>query len=338
MEIQKTKQSKRSYLKDRTRKLRHLADNFMHYRIHCALRRHFDIMETPKALRLVGMKNLPIRIDGETMAKILERKHRDQISIGIFCKLPQALEDPLMILRSRDREGNINPHKCVVVTDLKDKYGGTVIIPVGMDLIDFQHGKEEHRNKVLSFYGKSRSYTHEVNDQYILDRMTNDDLLYINKKRTANWLSMLAEAPGGLRVRDPFDLSPIIPDETDLRKYKKENATTVFRRPVREESTVTVRQQQRLDAIYAAPMDAARPERLYRKTMMDKLDNLPTLTKAAVHQAERETICVLLRGGITKSRVKKILQERSPLCDTRQSKKDLEDGIVSVRENPKKTK
>lgn len=323
--------SKRARLKNCSENLKHLVDDFIHHRIHCANQRHFDVMDTPKALQLVGMKNLPMRLDGKMLAKVLELKHNDQITIDTFCKLPQALDDPLMILRSRGKDGRINPSKCVIVTDLKDKFGGTIIVPAGMDFVDFQHDREEHRNKVLSFYGKSKSYTHVINNKYILQRMNEDDLMYINKKRTANWLSKIAEAPGGLRVRDPFDLSPIIPDESSLRKFKRENVTDSFRRPLREETTITVQQQNRLDAIYEAPMDTMRPEKIYRKAMMEFLDNAPKLTKSAVHQAERETILVLLEHGITKSRIKKILQERSPLCDTRQSKKDLEEMLIQQK-------
>ena len=120
-------------------------------------------------------------------------------------------------------------------------------------------------------------------------------------------------------------MSPIIPDETDLRKFETKNLKQDFRRPLPSKTIVTREQQDRLDALYGQPMDTTRPEKIYRLSMMDKLNALPTLTLNAVHQAERETIAKLVEKGITKSRIKKILQERSPLCNTKQSKQDLEE-------------
>ena len=51
------------------------------------------------------------------------------------------------------------------------------------------------------------------------------DCIYINKKRTDHWLTGIntsARTPNGPLVVDSFNLSTIIPDETDLGKLKRE--------------------------------------------------------------------------------------------------------------------
>lgn len=320
-------QSKRAKLKNLTQRMKALTYAFERREIPRLNHRHFDVMRTPKALQLIGMKDLPIQIDGTVLKKIMEYKHADQISAETIVKLPNALHDPLMIFRAKDKNGHADPNRCIVVTDLKDRFGGTIIVPIIQDVLEdyARRGAIKRCHKIMSFYGKSFFRSKKVNNHFFFERMNNDDLLYINKKRTANWLKHLAEAPRGLLVGDSFDLSPIIPDETDLRKFEAKNLKQDFRRPLPSKTIVTREQQDRLDALYGQPMDTTRPEKIYRLSMMDKLNTLPTLTLNAVHQAERETIAKLVEKGITKSRIKKILQERSPLCNTKQSKQDLEE-------------
>ena len=323
-----SEQSKRAELKKLTQRMKTLTFAFERHEIPKLNHQHFNIMQTPKALQLVGLPDLPLRMDGPIFAKIMKSKHSDQISASTIIKLPNALHDPLMIFRAKNQDGNYDSNKIVVVTDLKDKYGGTIIVPIIQNvLVDYEkrRGVAEPCNKIMSFYGKSNVRNGSIQTQFFFERMNNDDLLYINKKRTANWLKTLAEAPRGLLVDDSFVLSPIIPDETALRKFEGRNLKPDFQRPLLNKTSVTKEQQERLDALYGQPMDTTRPEKIYRVTMLEKLNSIPSLTMNAVHQAERETIATLVAKGITKSRIKKILQERSPLCDTKQSKQDLEE-------------
>ena len=321
--------SKRAHLRAATQNIKKLTTAYEHHAIHKLNRQHFEMMQTPKALQLIGVQDLPLYMDGAILKKVMTIKHAKQIDAEIITKLPYAISDPIMIFRAKDVEGNYDPNRCVVVTDLKDKMGGTIIIPIIQNVLSDDKAKAPVRcNKIMSFYGRSDTRTGKPQYHYFLDRMNNDDLLYINKKRTANWLRR-AEAHDGLQVGDSFDLSPIIPDETKLRKFEKSHISDTFQRPLKTETTITQEQQDRLNDIYQAQMDTSRPEKLYRMTIMGILDSFPgdDIPKTALHKAERETIRVLVQKGISKSRIKKILQERSPLCDMRQSKRDLEEII-----------
>lgn len=197
------------------------------------------VMTTPMVMHLAGAKVLPIHIDYSIMDKIIEathvHAHGKEIPPSLLKKLPSALTDPLMIIKS-DR-----PDKMIVVVDLKDKNGATVIVPMILDVNDKKNTMSI--NKIMSVYGKG---TPIPNNGWIAKHINNNDLLYINKKRTARWMNNSSVAPNGQLASDSFNLSSIIPDETDLGKLKKDNPTKYSIRIANELQDTIQKQDQKI--------------------------------------------------------------------------------------------
>ena len=80
---------------------------------------------------------------------------------------------------------------------------------------------------------------------------------YANKKRIDHWLKTLslAGAQNGSLVVDSFNLSKIIPDETDLGKLKRENPTKYSIRKTQDKTPLNPKereQEQRKEDILKA--------------------------------------------------------------------------------------
>lgn len=171
------------------------------------------IMDTPLAFTLAGVKRLPIVIDKSIMSKVLKGKHADEFTPDMLKRLPEKLVDPLMILRAIDDKGVEDPQKRIVVVDLKNQYGATVMVPFVMEAT-------KTSNKIASIYGRGKPRPY---DQWYIDRMNDANLLYINKKRTDHWLTTLAGAHYGSRAVSSFNLSSSIPTERTLVNLKIQN-------------------------------------------------------------------------------------------------------------------
>ena len=179
------------------------------------------VMTTPLVMNLIGEKLLPIYIHTNVMEKILKGKHSGEMSAGIVKKIPKELTDPLMILKAINNQGVESKNQKIVVIDLKNNYGATIMVPFIMDV---KANRYELSNVIESAYGRGNK---RPNDKWYIKRLKRGDAVYANKKRIDHWLKTLslAEAHNGLLVVDSFNLSTIIPDETDLGKLKRENPT-----------------------------------------------------------------------------------------------------------------
>lgn len=104
-------------------------------------------------------------------------------------QLPKKLKDPVAIMKSDTRDGSI-----IVLTDMVDKYGQPVIVPVRVD----QNGYSEFSSVIPSMYGKKRFAEFMKNQQ--------GNILYWNKKKN------LQHFPGnGVQFPEPYsDADPML--------------------------------------------------------------------------------------------------------------------------------
>lgn len=134
------------------------------------------------------------------------------------------LADPMFILRAiNHRTGVEDASSKIIVIDLKDKNGATIMIPFIME----QQTKDDKKimsNLIKSVYGRTTDRkTFTPNDAWYVDKLKKGDALYVNKKRTDHWLAGIntsARTHSGPLVVDSFNLSNIITVETDLSKLK----------------------------------------------------------------------------------------------------------------------
>lgn len=200
-------------------------DDFMNHKL--SSNEYVRVMDTPLVFDLVGEKHLPIYISPNVLNKILNGKHHSEISSEMLKEIPRRLADPMFILRAiNHRTGVEDTSSKIIVIDLKDKNGATIMIPFVME----QQTKDDKKimsNLIKSVYGRTTDRkTFTPNDAWYVDKLKKGDALYVNKKRTDHWLTGIntsARTHSGPLVVDSFNLSTIIADENDLGKLKKDN-------------------------------------------------------------------------------------------------------------------
>lgn len=169
----------------------------------------YNVMTTPLALGLAGGKILPVTIDGSKIKHIFDG-HSDGMTPELLKQVPRAMADPMMVLDSY-------AGRKVVVLDLKDAQGSTIIVPLELDV-------ERNRyqvNAVSSAYGKGGENGTDY-DWFIEHNLKKGRVSYINKEKTAKWL----QSPGSDSASRGNDLDSLlnnsIPDENALRKRREE--------------------------------------------------------------------------------------------------------------------
>ena len=169
----------------------------------------YKVMTTPLAINLAGGKILPVTIDGGRINHIFE-KHFDGMTPDLLKQLPRAFADPIMVLDSYSG-------RKVVVLDLKDAQGSTIIVPLDLDV-----SRDRYKvNAINSAYGKGGANGTNYN-WFIEHNIKKGRVAYVNKEKTAKWLQSDSSdsAIKGTDL-DGF-LNNSIPDENALRKRLEE--------------------------------------------------------------------------------------------------------------------
>lgn len=169
----------------------------------------YKVMTTPLAINLAGGKILPVTIDGGRINHIFE-KHFDGMTPDLLKQLPRAFADPIMVLDSYSG-------RKVVVLDLKDAQGSTIIVPLDLDV-----SRDRYKvNAINSAYGKGGANGTNYN-WFIEHNIKKGRVAYVNKEKTAKWLQSDSSdsAIKGTDL-DGF-LNNSIPDENALRKKREE--------------------------------------------------------------------------------------------------------------------
>lgn len=169
----------------------------------------YKVMTTPLAMNLAGGKILPVTIDGGRINHIFE-KHFDGMTPDLLKQLPRAFADPIMVLDSYSG-------RKVVVLDLKDAQGSTIIVPLDLDV-----SRDRYKvNAINSAYGKGGANGTNYN-WFIEHNIKKGRVAYVNKEKTAKWLQSDSSdsAIKGTDL-DGF-LNNSIPDENALRKRREE--------------------------------------------------------------------------------------------------------------------
>lgn len=169
----------------------------------------YKVMTTPLAINLAGGKILPVTIDGGRINHIFE-KHFDGMTPDLLKQLPRAFADPIMVLDSYSG-------RKVVVLDLKDAQGSTIIVPLDLDV-----SRDRYKvNAINSAYGKGGANGTNYN-WFIEHNIKKGRVVYVNKEKTAKWLQSDSSdsAIKGTDL-DGF-LNNSIPDENALRKRREE--------------------------------------------------------------------------------------------------------------------
>ena len=160
--------------------------------------RDIPVMSMPMVLTLTGAK-LNSRLEPKqiitsraVLSKILIDKHGQEMDASILKQLPKALADPVMVFQSDTRPGD----SVVVMLELKDKNGATVVAPV---LLESEKGNADAAAVLTSLYGKG---TPNLNNQWFVNQINKGNLLYIDTKKAPRWFSSSGlQLPMGLRTQ-----------------------------------------------------------------------------------------------------------------------------------------
>lgn len=172
----------------------------------------YNVMTTPLALKVAGARLLPLKIDGSKFEHIL-KDHADGMTPELLKQVPRALADPMMILNSY-------AGRKVVVLDLKDTNGATVIVPVELD--QKRQSQQYEVNILNNAYGKGDENGTNYN-WFIEHNMKKGRVVYINRKKTAEWLQSNS-SDSAIEGDLLGNLSNnIIPNEDDLRNEREAN-------------------------------------------------------------------------------------------------------------------
>ena len=169
----------------------------------------YNVMATPLALGLAGGKILPVTIDGNKIQHIFDG-HSDGMTPELLKQIPRAMANPMMVL---DSYGG----RKVVVLDLKDKQGSTIIVPLELNV-------ERNRyqvNAINNAYGKGSENGTDYN-WFIEHNLKKGRVSYINKEKTAKWLQSSSSDSASKGNDLDSLLNNSIPDENALRKRREE--------------------------------------------------------------------------------------------------------------------
>lgn len=169
----------------------------------------YKVMTTPLAINLAGGKILPVTIDGGRINHIFE-KHFDGMTPDLLKQLPRAFADPIMVLDSYSG-------RKVVVLDLKDAQGSTIIVPLDLDV-----SRDRYKvNAINSAYGKGGANGTNYN-LFIEHNIKKGRVAYVNKEKTAKWLQSDSSDSAIKGNNLGSLLNNSIPDENALRKRREE--------------------------------------------------------------------------------------------------------------------
>uniref|UniRef100_UPI003A8DE029 LPD38 domain-containing protein n=1 Tax=Salmonella enterica TaxID=28901 RepID=UPI003A8DE029 len=157
--------------------------------------------DTPPVLRALGAPNKELVMPAHVVHKATRPEIRDHhVSVDTMADLPHLLTDPVAVVISRTE-----PDSLVTLIKAMDTKGDPVVVAVHM------HAKKAFLevNKIASVYGKSSR-------QKLQDQL-NNDLLYINKEKAAEWLhSAGLQLPGENTINGSSGIKVLQPD--DIRK------------------------------------------------------------------------------------------------------------------------
>ena len=148
------------------------------------------VMTTPFVLELTGVKILPVEIAKTDLEKILNGKHAGDMTPEIMKQLSQALTNPIMIFKSYT--GPNGEERRVVVVDLKDSNGATIVVPFELKVTT---RKNYEINRIASAYGKTKKKSKIPSYEWFIGQLDEGNLLYVNRKKAIN--EILQSSPIG---------------------------------------------------------------------------------------------------------------------------------------------
>ncbi|EHW0705417.1 hypothetical protein K1B02_000296 [Salmonella enterica] len=198
--------------------------------------------DTPAVLRALGAPNLELVMPASVVHKATRPEIRDHfVSVDTMAELPHLLADPVAVVISRTE-----PDSLVTLVKAMDTKGNPIVVAVHMNAKG--NGFAEI-NKIASVYGKDKRKS--------LQGQLNNDLLYINKEKAAEWLHAAGlQLPGANTINGSSGTKILQPD--DIRKGPYYSRSTSDLSPEETLAARFVRQMQDKFQVLKAVQDNIR--------------------------------------------------------------------------------
>ena len=130
-------------------------------------------------LKALNVSDTEIIIEQSTLGKVTSPETKKingskghDIPLGIIKSIPNYLNDPLMVLKSRTQKDAL-----VIFTNVCDRKKKSILIAIHLD-------KQKNRiivNEIASVYGKDNAVS------FVEENIKEGNLLYLDKKRSLKW-------------------------------------------------------------------------------------------------------------------------------------------------------
>lgn len=141
-----------------------------------------DVGTTPSVLKMLGLPDANVVISGAVLKKVMLGKHN--VTPDTLKQLPKQINDPVAVMKSSTQQNGY-----VVLTELMENVNG-----INKPVVAALHLKQTSQGieliNIASVYGRNNSQ---------IQRGLENDLLYWNKKKGANFLDNLT-----LQLRSPL--------------------------------------------------------------------------------------------------------------------------------------
>lgn len=182
----------------------------------------FKVMDTPAVLQMLERSTKELRAYKSLFIHVLDSTRHAGLSANDLKDLPYHLANPLMVIK--DNKG------VVVVVDIQTKDKATVIVPIKInETMKDSAGVMTVFDRIATAYAKTKSSaSSEPKYNWFTNEIAQGNVLYINKKRSVQWLAGLGLLkPSSGQASLNASISSIISNtpenvktESDLKAYR----------------------------------------------------------------------------------------------------------------------
>lgn len=186
----------------------------------------FVVSGTPDVFQSIGLPALPFTYTQRHLRENLEGDQDHHVSKTTLKKVPEALENPVAIIASRNPVGRV-----VAIVDLKSKNGRSVIAAIEISGYGQMRDKLIDSNAITSIHLRANAITGLLNDAVRENDRGKATVFYIQKEKA---IALLKSSPvkfrGGESLTDGFNHS--ISENSDFvnSKFLKQTETLQFKR------------------------------------------------------------------------------------------------------------
>lgn len=223
-----------------------------------------DVGTTPSVLKMLGLPDVNVVISGAVLKKVMLGKHN--VTPDTLKQLPKQINDPVAVMKSNTQQNGY-----VVLTELMESVNG-----INKPVVSALHLKQTSQGieliNIASVYGRNNSQ---------IQRGLENDLLYWNKKKGANFLDNLT-----LQLRSPLSETNSIKGSQFLKTHPLQlhwdltSDANLSMRDIKTESDLSQYQSAKNNQESSANHEIQRAQAIINKTFGKAAEHIEVATFA----------------------------------------------------------